>query len=43
MSKREYQKRLKEINIALETASGLTYILLSEEKEQIEYLILRAA
>lgn len=39
---KEYRIRLNQIEKELETASGITYILLSEEKEQIEYLILRA-
>ena len=39
---REYKKRLKEIEEELQTATGLDYILLSEEKETIEWLLLDA-
>lgn len=42
MSRREYQKRLKEIERELKTSKGMQYILLMEEKSTIEYLILKA-
>lgn len=40
---KEYKKRLKQVKKELQTASGIKYILLQEEKEQLEFLIIRAA
>ena len=39
---KEYKKRLKQIERELQTASGIKYILLQEEQEQLEFLIIRA-
>lgn len=40
---KEYKKRLKQVKRELQTASGIKHILLQEEKEQLEFLIIRAA
>lgn len=37
---REYKRRLKEIEKELQTATGLDYILLTEEKENLEWLLI---
>lgn len=39
---KEYRIRLKEIEAALQTASGMEYILLCEEKENLEWLLIDA-
>lgn len=39
---KEYKRRLQQIEHELETASGLQYILLQEEKETLQWLLIDA-